>query len=301
MDATNDRFDVKIAHSDDGRKWSRPVRVNDNGQPADNANPTIAVNQNGILGVAWNDRRNDPKNICFQIYFAASTDGGETFLPNVRLQDTSTCPNAPGNWKLIPSVFPMRDAEKKLHQALSMYGFPVRFPNGGDTQGLVTGPNGAFRLAGINGDSGVMQLWWTRIEGSREVAAPAAQPERRDESQDVELEVSAPVLDGATRIMSVEVTLVNTRRVPVAGPLTLVLEKMGSSLKGIQVMNADNHKTGAGAAWEFRIAGGGQLLPPGGKTESRTLRWSFSELPAELDDYPADMLFKVVSGSPTGR
>jgi hypothetical protein len=301
MDATNERFDVKIAHSDDGRKWSSPVRVNDNGQPADNANPAIAVNQDGILCVAWNDRRNDPKNICFQLYFAASTDGGETFLPNVRLQETSTCPNAPGNWKLIPSVFPMRDAEKKLHQVLSMYGFPIRFPNGGDTQGLVTGPGGAFRLAGINGESGVMQLSWTRIETTRELPATTGRSQPADESLEMDLVVSSPLLDGATRVMSVDVTLVNNLRVPVAGPLTLVLEKMGSSLKGVQVTNSDNHKTEAGAAWEFKITGEGQILAPGGRTESRTLRWSFSELPAELDDYPADMTFKVVRGTAITR
>ena len=41
---------------------------------------------------------------------------------------------------------------------------PVRFPNGGDTQGLVADRDGAFHVGWINGVTGVLQLWYTKFE-----------------------------------------------------------------------------------------------------------------------------------------
>jgi len=70
--------------SDNGATWRNPKVVNDDqpGLPVDQFHPSIAVNEDGILGVSWYDRREDPTNISGRYYFAVSTDGGETFFPN---------------------------------------------------------------------------------------------------------------------------------------------------------------------------------------------------------------------------
>jgi hypothetical protein len=56
--------------------------------------PAIAVNEGGVVGVAWYDTRRDPRGKCFEIYFSASLDGGTTFLPSVRVTQELSCPRA---------------------------------------------------------------------------------------------------------------------------------------------------------------------------------------------------------------
>jgi hypothetical protein len=51
----------------------------------------MAVNVHGVLGVVWNASRRDARGPCFDGYFAASLDGGDTFLPQQRLSSTTSC------------------------------------------------------------------------------------------------------------------------------------------------------------------------------------------------------------------
>ena len=143
LDVVEGFFQVMASGSADGGKtWSAPVQINDNGTQADQSNPAIAVDGNGVVGVSWNDRRGDPTGRCFQTYFAASSDGGKTFSPNRRISDAKTCP--------IPAGADPVESE-------------YRFKNGGDTQGLVGLPAGGFHLAWINGASGELQLWSSAV------------------------------------------------------------------------------------------------------------------------------------------
>jgi hypothetical protein len=62
-------------------------------------------------------------------------------------------------------------------------------------------------------------------------------------------------------------------------PLDLVLQEIttalnaGMGLQNLQAMNADDGGKGSGATWTFRLGGG--VLVPGGRTETKTLRFSF--------------------------
>ena len=108
LNNAGDRYEVRVVHSsDNGKTWSKPVRVNDNKGPADHANPTIAVNNRGVVGVVWNDRRAH-KNECYDLYFSASLDGGETFLPNVTPGGKPTCSTARATGCPTPGSAPIR-------------------------------------------------------------------------------------------------------------------------------------------------------------------------------------------------
>lgn len=82
------RCQIYFSYSTDaGKSWSAPVRVNDdvsNGPRSpgpDDYGPTLAVTRDGIVGIAWHDRRAYPDNLGYEIRFAASLDGGSISYP----------------------------------------------------------------------------------------------------------------------------------------------------------------------------------------------------------------------------
>jgi hypothetical protein len=265
VDFNNDRYEVKVAHSDDlGVSWSAAVTVNDNNGPHDSSNAAITVNRDGIVSLVWNDRRDDIKGECYRLYVSASLDGGDTFLPNVQVNPQATCPNSRGNWSGSAHVF----AAGSTSVVLS--GVPDRFSNGGETQGLVATPDGRFHVAWINGESGVMQLWYTSFTvqpGTQQVGV-----RRVDRSADVSVEVSSAVLDFDAKSLWFTVSLKNQTSMTIRGPLGVVLSGIESDFGGMTVSNADNGLTGRGAEWMFVASG---QLAPGAVSEPRTIRWHF--------------------------
>jgi hypothetical protein len=137
LDVAEERFQVVVATSlDGGKTWSKPLRVNDNKTASNQSNVGVRVNAHGVVGIVWNDRRDDPSDNCFRPYFTASLDGGQSFLANQKVSDAAGC-------TLTPDGKPA----------------PERFPNGGDTFGMAALPDGTFQIAWVNGKSGVWQLY----------------------------------------------------------------------------------------------------------------------------------------------
>jgi hypothetical protein len=288
----NDRYVVKVTHSEDlGLSWSPAVTVNDARGQTDSSNAAIAVNRDGIVSLVWNDRRDDPKGECYRLYASASLDGGNTFLANVQVSPHTTCTNTRGNWSI-----PLAYAQGQSRIALS--GAPARFSNGGETQGLVAGPDGRFHVAWINGESGVMQLWYTNFavqpgtqkinsgraanqtDGNKEAAKVTVPPtDTSDLTKEISVEVSAPVVDFNSRVIGFTVSLKNKTSTTISGPLTVVLDEMESQFAGVTVANSDNGLPGKGAAWKFLPHG---QLAPGTLSEARIVRWRFDgQLPKE--------------------
>jgi hypothetical protein len=291
-----DRYEIRVIHSsDNGKTWSKPVRVNDNKGAADHANPTIAVNNRGVVGVVWNDRRAH-KNECYDLYFSASVDGGETFLPNVTPGGKPTCSLARGNWAPNAgiSAYPMTEEGESVEgQGFNVLMIATRFPGGGDTQGLGSDADGVFHAAWIDGSSGVMQLATTPFT----VAGAAATPERleRDVSTQIKLVSEDCAFDWKANAFSCRMHLVNKSPLPVAGPFTVELRNMMVNLTAFRVEGADNGKPAEGARWVFAAPPGSAELAPGAETPSRPFRWRFDGVP-DRPEYPF-MMFKVTSAA----
>jgi hypothetical protein len=280
IDFAQDRYDVKVAHSDDlGLTWSPAVTVNDNLGPDDPSNPAIAVNRDGLVALIWNDRRDDPHNDCYHLYSAASIDGGETFLPNVRIAAKPTCTNAAGNWPAaISSSLRAGSDGTNPTRSINISGVPERFPNGGDTQGLLAGPNGDFHAAWINGESGVMQLWYANF--TVQLGSQTTGVRRVDRTAEVGVEVSEPVIDFANKSVSFTAKLKNESSASIPGPLSLVLDQVQSGLGNLKAENPDNGESGKGATWTFLQ--NGRALRPGETSETRQIRWQFDgKIPSE--------------------
>jgi BNR repeat-like domain len=130
---------VYVYHSSDrGKTWSPPIQVNRGSGLAQTA--AIAVNQDGVVGVSWYDAREDPREYldqfrCQNVYFSASLDGGQTFLPDVKVSSAENCPDTPRNG----------------HAGR-------RWTAGGDYHGLAATADGRFHLLWADSREGIYQL-----------------------------------------------------------------------------------------------------------------------------------------------
>jgi len=296
VELSGSRHDIRVIHSSDsGKTWSKPVIVCDNSGPVDDANPTIAVNNRGVVGVTWNDRRVH-KDECYDLYFSASLDGGESFLPNVTIGRKPTCSLAPGNWK--PDVFVRpypknEEGESVEGQGLNVLMISTRFPGGGDTQGLDADSDGVFHAAWIDGSSGVMQLAGTTFT----VPGAVHQPVRsnHDVSTQVKLVAEQCGFDWKENAFSCLMHLENRSQLAVSGPFAIELQTMRVNLAGFQVSNADNEHHAEGAQWSFTTP---ELFPKG-VSEKRLFRWQFTGIPKD-PAYPF-MMFRVFSAADAAK
>ena len=119
--------DIRIDHNEAKEKFIRTA--------------TIAINNKGILGVAWVDRRNDSLLKKNDVYFTFSKDGGKTFQPEIRVTEINSDPMTVTNGKA---------AERHI--------------SGGDYMGCVAKPDGSFQLVWADSRSGVFQLYTSNIK-----------------------------------------------------------------------------------------------------------------------------------------
>lgn len=128
--------------ADRGRSWGPPVRVHRGRTVALRALPTVAVNGDGVVAVAWLDWRNSGDRAdCTELYVATSMDGGASFEPESPVSDEPSCYGTVENgatarrWRL----------------------------GGGDYLGLTAGADGVFHVAWPDSRSGRFQVWTSRI------------------------------------------------------------------------------------------------------------------------------------------
>lgn len=96
--ATSDTNIWFKSSGDGGETWSERRKLNDDDTNLDQYFPGVSVAPNGRVDVAWHDFRNDryyqpasefANELYWDAYHASSSDGGETWAPNVRVSDRS--------------------------------------------------------------------------------------------------------------------------------------------------------------------------------------------------------------------
>lgn len=89
--ASRDMRDIVLVRSTDGgTTWGPKVRVNHDPAGADQHQPNVAVDERGVVYVAWYDRRGFAFGDSVHAYASVSTDGGRSFGSDLRLSSVPT-------------------------------------------------------------------------------------------------------------------------------------------------------------------------------------------------------------------
>jgi hypothetical protein len=87
---------IVVQSTDGGKTWSKPVNVAPSSDKHDQFFPWLSLaGKTGYVGVTWLDRRDDPNNVNYIAYGAASKDGGVTY-PNLKIGANASNPSNDG-------------------------------------------------------------------------------------------------------------------------------------------------------------------------------------------------------------
>jgi hypothetical protein len=270
--------------SDKGKTWAKPRTVNDDrawpapAQGPDDGMPMLDVNRNGIVGVAWYDRRDSPRNYGWKVRFAASNDGGETFSSSVVVSEAPATIRLAGKLDLQASSYgggkPFTRQKGGNLQVNVLYGTLFSF-NGGHTAGMAADADGSFHPFWIDNRTGVEQIWSSAIAVTGKSTRNGAESlsEWKDASDRVTLDFRNCVFDAATGTVSLDAYLTNTSDQPLSFPVKIRVLSLDSKLGEPSVSNADNHVSASGAMWDFGpdLAKGKAQLAAGETTAAKTL------------------------------
>lgn len=288
VDRRSARLDILLSYSaDKGKRWSKPVVVNDDRaalDPMDGPDaitPVVGVNKDGVVGIAWADRRGHADNLGYDKRFTASLDGGETFLPSVKV---SSAPTEFGKNEAWPVTATARAAAEgasgspaRLNVRFSLNSF---FTTEGHTSGLAVDAAGVFHPAWIDSRTGIAQVWTAPVT----VAGKAIKHGETDLSTlddvttKVALELTDVAFDRKTNMLTATARLKNKSKAAIRGPIKARVIDLRSDLGVAEILEADNKRTGAGAVWDFTPLLKNQELAPDERSAPKALRFRVSDL-----------------------
>jgi hypothetical protein len=257
-----------VRSSDGGASWSAPIMV-DPSAPASASQflPAIAVNDSGVVGVMWLDTRASSPDDAYDVFYSASLDGGDTFLPAVRVSSATSRPAGPGNMR--PGLGRLRyDGDTLIMDFLSGYS---RWRDVGDYIGLTADANVVFHPVWPDSRDGTFQLQTARIE-LLSFASPSVAMDTLTRPVGIVLDPNR--FDARQRELVVPVRIRNTTADTLFPPIVATLTSVGDTMlvrtgymgpeDVVTILNATNGKPGAGASFDFTGALGTLgLLAPG--------------------------------------
>src|ERR1051325_11244524 len=256
-----------------GKTWSGPRVVSDgptkNGEGSDSFMPVVSVNAAGVVGVMWYDKRDIPGGMGYNVRFAASLDGGETWQPSVRVsQEAKTfephgaLPIRAGVWRGGAGV-----------RSLNMLGY--EWLAGGHTAGLTADANDVFHPFWVDNRTGVSQIWTAPVVIRGTVAKNGSVDLARldDVSTSTMLELSDCRYEKENNIVSCSARIKNTSKNALPAPLKMRVVMLTSDLGTARILNADNGETGVGAVWEFSKEIDSGWLKPDENSHSKLFRF----------------------------
>jgi hypothetical protein len=274
--ASDDRFGKRRVlfsfSADKGKTWSAARQVSpDVLAESSQFQPMIAVNNEGTVGVAWFDTRDSKNQDSYNLYFAASIDGGQSFLPSRRISSEPSFPAAARN--LTPfSAQSTGTAESANFRLRTAFG---RWGDGGDYMGFTADAKGVFHPFWIDSRGGASQVYTTRITVDRGGKASFENPNtnnltKEPLNKEVIMVIDPPEYNIEKQEAIISIRLKNVSADIIYGPITVEVK----NLTDWTILNAENGKTAAGAIFDYSSAlGDYKFLEPGALTEA--VKWKF--------------------------
>ena len=306
---------------DRGQHWS-PLALLDAKIPegARQFQPAVSVNKDGVLAVTWFDSRDSADGKEYHQYFAASVDGGATFLPSVRISSAPSNPKGRGNSQISPDVFIEKDVI-----ALSFLSAASRWGDGGDYMGLAADKDGDFHPFWADARTGTFQIYSTDVKvevppkkdetkGTSPASTPpkTSDPASRIESSlvgKVEFVFDPTRYDPDKKEVEVPVRLKNVSAAPIYPPIRVEVlgfgfpeyqsedDKKTDAENAPSALNATNGKQKEGASFDFGGAlGSAEALVPGAQTNPVVMRFRLVD-PEKTPNLRLKAVGRVASGS----
>jgi hypothetical protein len=287
---------------DRGKTWS-DARQLDSKIPAGARQwqPVVATNKDGVVAVTWYDTRDSKDGREYNEYFAASIDGGETFLPSAKVSSAPSDPKGSGNAVMTPMIY---EHQKKLN--LSFLSAASRWGSGGDYMGLTADKEGNFHPFWADSRSGTFQIYTARVKvevPQKDVPPPpgipappvppkAATSERAETDLVGRVEVifDPTRYDTARKELTIPIRLKNVSEDPIYPPLKLEITGIGfpeyeseddkkeNAENAPEAVNSINGKSGIGAVFDLNEGLAGlDALEPGAQTGPLVLRFKLKD------------------------
>ena len=278
---------MPVQIGDDAWRGNKPERYGD-------CNPAVAVNPSGVVGVMWYDRRENGNSPGYWTRFTASLDGGETFLPSVKVSQ------APSSFQ-VPKL--TLSGPRVGHRESFVIGVNFRQFSAGDTSGLTASPDGVFHALWVDNRTGVPQVWTAPVmvaahavrNGSNELAP------LKDVGDRATLLLGRPIYDRENGVIRVDARLENTSKKPIRGPVKIRLLSLSSRLGEVSVVHSDNNVEGVGVVWDLTQQLENGALKPSARSKAKLLEFRLIEDPDATGSYEAlvnmiQLRVKVLAG-----
>jgi hypothetical protein len=279
VDARSEHARIMFTYSaDKGQTWSKPRVVDE--MPGklisipDSFMATLAVNKDGVVGLSWNDRRDHPDNIGYYTRFTASLDGGESWLPSVRVAERPA--HLPeGIERGSISSYATDDGANPPTVRI------VRTPefHAGDTAGLCADASGIFHALWVDNRDGRDQAYTSSItvHGSAVKNGEPGLSSLKEIANLVAFDISNLDYDVKRQTFSMQANLRNKSKEDVRGRLVIRVLSLTSQAGALTISNAENGTSGTGATFEFTSLVSGGVLKPKASTAAKTIEFQLNE------------------------
>jgi len=241
--------------------------------------PAIAVNRDGVVGVSWYDRRDFPDESGWIVRFRASLDGGETWLPSIRVSEQPNNYSERSTFPLGLYVQSASDAQSYTIISLGAYGNIIL---GGDTAGLAADVDGVFHPVWADNRTGVAQVWTApvtvRAVAVKNGAAELAVLDDISKQVSLDLNLVQQSYDRQSDTITIIARMRNTSESVLHGPIKARVVGLYSDLAIPRVIDADNGAKGTGAVWDFTATLRDGELAPGETSKPRQLVFGLSDI-----------------------
>ncbi|HYK53685.1 MAG TPA: sialidase family protein [Candidatus Eremiobacteraceae bacterium] len=291
-DARSGHQQIMLAYSKDaGKNWSSPRIVSDEREAMDlNDGPDqdgaeVAVNSAGVVGVSWSDRADiAPGEPGYYERFSASLDGGDTWLPSVRVAEK---PYDDNGWSAL-STFTTSPSSDGV-ASISVWDGSWS----GHTQGITADGAGVFHPIWVENPTGVLQAMTAAVtvKGAVTRNGSGVADDLRLVINAIAFQFENATFDKSTHTLTLIARLKNTSHRVIEGPLVVKVLKISSRLGVPSIIGADNGLATSGATLDF--GGSNDRLAPSTATPSRRITLKVDDLrPVKRDGYrvPSDMV-----------